>query len=255
MPLFNSQSLLTAAAALLGTPFSLGKTVRYNPPLVGKHTNRLLSSETKYSACFCKWSQSHLESKLLKSGSCFPSKIIFQTKTACGAVGMVWCGHMQALSKMAEILGRGHWNPRERLAVYVGSQPTVLFTPPRTFVHTVLPPSFSVVQLGVGGWRGGRGPGTCHRKVQASFHNTGHCPSCLYPWGSNSQAEQMSELQAFSALYRALFTHYFDHAGVLSWVCRLVRLKLVEVCPHVSTAAPRQWMTFSKAGVEWGRLW
>lgn len=118
MPLFNSQSLLTAAAALLGTPFfALAKLHATTPPLVGKHTNRPLSTQMKYAVCFCKQSQSRFEELLLQSRFCCAQPprqgIVSAPRIACSAVGMVWWRHTQVLNKVVEVLGGGRWDPAE----------------------------------------------------------------------------------------------------------------------------------------------
>lgn len=139
MPLFNSQSVLTAAAALLGTPFCFGKIACYNPlQLVNTQTDHwalkqsiLYASVSDPNAFLKVWVNALENQSFLCMTTGNGLSLEPRVPTLCLGWWVqlaAWCSAgilKPGLSKVAEVLRGsqrlGIQNPTERLAKPMGT--------------------------------------------------------------------------------------------------------------------------------------
>lgn len=213
MPLFNSQSLLTAAAALLRTPFCLGKIVCYNPlQLVNTQTDHwalkqsiLYASVSDPNARPKGWVNAFENQSFL----CMTTGNGLSLEARVPAVCLGWWVQLAAwcsagilrpvLNKVAEVLRGGQrlglWNPVERLAKPTGRQP-----PCSLHCHILPPPSFSAALLGLTAAQsmGSKEKGGAAERLWPAVSARGIAPRVQLRDGS-SPAGQVSEQWVFSA--------------------------------------------------------
>lgn len=155
---------------------------------------------------------------------------VSRTKTACGAMGMVCCGCMQALSKIDETLGRGHWNPRERLAICMVSwlcpshrhgYPCTLYCPwASQWCYLVLEDEEEE----------GDQEHVTERLRQAST-TQGIPPHVFIPGAATAKQSKCQSCRHFLHS-TGLFPPTTSTVLVSCHVSKLVRWKLVQVCPQ-----------------------